>query len=120
MELAFCSSSFGYRPHNNAHQALEKLRENVRNYPWVIDMDIKSFFDEVDDELLMTAVEKHVPEKWVKLYIKRWLEAPVQTKAGSVLKEGRGTLQEGVISPLLATLFCTMCWMNRLKRRFRE
>ncbi len=105
LELVFSPSSYGYRPHKSAHQALEKVRENVRNYPWVIDMDIKSFFDEVDHELLLKAMERHVPEKWVILYIKRWLEAPVQTKAALVLKEGKGTPQGGVVSPLLANLF---------------
>ena len=105
LELVFSPSSYGYRPHKSAYDALQKVRENVRNYAWVIDMDIKSFFDEVNHELLLKAVEKHVPEKWVILYIKRWLQAPVQTKSGLVLKEGRGTPQGGVISPLLANLF---------------
>ena len=68
-------------------------------------MDIKAFFDEVNHELLMKAIEKHVPENWVKIYIKRWLEAPVQTKNGLVHKQGQGTPQGGVISPLLANLF---------------
>jgi retron-type reverse transcriptase len=62
-------------------------------------MNIKSFFDEVDHELLMKAVEKHVPENWVRMYIKRWLETPVLTKEGLVQKQGQGTPQGGVISP---------------------
>lgn len=118
LELVFSSSSYGYRPHKSAHHALGKVRENVRNYPWVIDMDIKSFFDEVDHELLLKAVEKHVPEKWVKLYIKRWLEAPVQTKAGLVLKEGKGTPQGGVISPLLANLFLHYVLDKWIEKKF--
>jgi len=104
-EAIFLPQSYGYRPHKSAHQALENVRNNVRQYAWVIDMDIKSFFDEVNHELLMKAIEKHVPEKWVKLYIKRWLETPVQTKEGLVQKQGQGTPQGGVISPLLANLF---------------
>lgn len=105
LEAEFLPQSYGYRPHKNAHQALENVRENVRNYAWVIDMDIKSFFDEVSHELLMKAVEKHVPEKWARMYIRRWLETPVQTKEGLVHKQGQGTPQGGVISPLLANLF---------------
>ncbi|PVD49280.1 group II intron reverse transcriptase/maturase [Terrimonas sp.] len=105
LEAVFLPQSYGYRPHRNAHQALEQVRENVRHYAWVIDMDIKSFFDEVNHELLMKAIDKHVPEKWVKMYIRRWLEAPVQTKDGLVFKKGQGTPQGGVISPLLANLF---------------
>lgn len=104
-EAEFLPQSYGYRPQKSAHQALENVRENVRQYAWVIDMDIKSFFDEVNHELLMKAIEKHVPEKWVKMYIQRWLEAPVQTKNGLVHKQGQGTPQGGVISPLLANLF---------------
>jgi RNA-directed DNA polymerase len=105
LEAVFLPNSYGYRPHKSAHQALENVRENVRKFSWVIDVDIKAFFDEVDHELLMKALEKHVPEKWVKMYIRRWLEAPVQTQNGLIHKQGQGTPQGGVISPLLANLF---------------
>ncbi len=105
LEDVFLPNSYGYRPHKSAHNALENVQENVRNYAWVIDMDIKAFFDEVDHELLMLAVNKHVPEKWVNMYIRRWLQAPVQTKENLVQKQGQGTPQGGVISPLLANLF---------------
>lgn len=104
-EVVFLPNSYGYRPNKSAHQALAHVRENVRKYAWVIDLDIKSFFDEVNHEMLMKAIDKHVPEKWVKMYILRWLEAPVQAKQGLVFKNGRGTPQGGVISPLLANLF---------------
>jgi len=105
LEQEFMPNSYGYRPHKSAHQALEKVREHTRQYAWVIDMDITSFFDEVNHELLMKAIEKHVSENWVKLYIRRWLEAPVSTKEGLTHKAGSGTPQGGVISPLLANLF---------------
>ena len=105
LEAVFVSNSYGYHPGKSAHQAIDNVRNNVRNFGWVIDMDIKSFFDEVDHDLLMKAVEKHVPEKWVLMYIRRWLQAPVQTKTGLVAKAGMGTPQGGVISPLLANLF---------------
>jgi len=105
-EEIFSSNSYGYRPNRNAHQALEKVRENTRKSDWVIDLDIKGFFDNISHEKLMLAVEKHVPENWVKLYIKRWLAAPVLTKSGELItKQGKGTPQGGVISPLLANLF---------------
>jgi hypothetical protein len=51
---------------------------NVRKYDWVIDMDIKGFFDNIDHELILKALDKVVEEKWVKMYCKRWLEVPVQ------------------------------------------
>ena len=105
LEAVFLPNSYGYRPHKSTHQALEQVRQNVRHHAWVIDMDIQSFFDEVNHELLLKAVSKHVVEKWVLLYIKRWLQTPVQTKTGLVEKDGKGTPQGGVISPLLANLF---------------
>ena len=106
LEATFSDNSYGYRPLKSAHQAVEAVRENVRQYGWVVDMDIKSFFDEVDHELLMKALDCHVEEKWVKMYIKRWLEIPSQTKEGILkTKEGRGTPQGGVISPLLSNLY---------------
>jgi RNA-directed DNA polymerase len=106
LEEQFQEQSYGYRPLKSAHQAVTAVQENVRQYAWVIDMDIKSFFDEVDHELLMKAVERHVPEAWVKMYIRRWLESPAQQPDGTLIqKEGQGTPQGGVISPLLANLF---------------
>jgi RNA-directed DNA polymerase len=106
LEAVFSSNSYGYRPNKNAHQALAKVRENCWKQDWVIDLDIKGFFDNIDHNKLMLAVEKHVPENWVKLYIKRWLEAPVFTTSGELIqKQGEGTPQGGVISPLLANLF---------------
>jgi len=106
LEGVFHKHSYGYRPLKSAHQAIEEVRKNVRHYAWVIDMDIKSFFDEVDHELLMKALDKHVEEGWIKMYIRRWLEMPVEEKTGHLrIKEGKGTPQGGVISPLLANLF---------------
>lgn len=106
LEKEFHKNSYGYRPLKSAHEALTEVQKNVRKYGWVIDMDIKSFFDEVDHELLMKALEKHVSEKWVKMYILRWLQSPSQNADGALLeKSGTGTPQGGVISPLLANLF---------------
>lgn len=106
LEEEFSPNSYGYRPGKNAHQALASVRENCWKQDWVIDLDIKGFFDNIDHNKLMLAVEKHIPENWVRLYIKRWLEAPVFTVSGETIqKQGKGTPQGGVISPLLANLF---------------
>lgn len=106
LEKIFSPNSYGYRPNKNAHQALESVRKNCWKTDWVIDLDIKGFFDNIDHYKLMLAVEKHVPEKWVQSYILRWLKAPVQTTRGElVANQGKGTPQGGVISPLLANLF---------------
>lgn len=99
LEAVFVDNSYGYRPLKSAHQAVEAVRMNVRQYAWVVDMDIKSFFDEVDHDLLMKALDCQVTEPWVKLYIKRWLEAPVLLKTGEYkIKSGRGTPQGGVVA----------------------
>lgn len=106
LEAEFHYNSYGYRPLKSAHQAVESVRVNVRDYAWVIDMDIKSFFDEVNHELLLKALDCHVEEKWIKMYIQRWLEVPSQTIDGTLIpKDGNGTPQGGVISPLLSNLY---------------
>ena len=106
LESVFVDNSYGYRPLKSAHQAVEAVRKNVRQYAWVVDVDIKSFFDEVDHDLIMKALDCHVSEPWVKLYVKRWLKAPVLLQTGEYkIKAGQGTPQGGVISPLLANLF---------------
>ena len=106
LESQFHDSSYGYRPLRSAHQAVTAVRKNVIDYAWVIDIDIKNFFDEVDHVLLMKALDRHVEERWVKMYIQRWLEAPVMGSDGQTyMREGKGTPQGGVISPLLANLY---------------
>jgi group II intron reverse transcriptase/maturase len=106
LEREFVNSSYGYRPLKSAHQAVEAVRKNVREYRWVIDMDISKFFDKMSHDLLMKAIDKHVTEKWVKMYIERWLIAPIGKKNGEqIQKKGEGTPQGGVISPLLSNLF---------------
>jgi len=105
-EKVFSQHSYGYRPNKNAHQALESVRVNCRKSDWVIDLDIKGYFDNIDHGKLLLAIEKHVSEKWCIMYIKRWLQMPVQRKSGELIpKHGKGTPQGGVISPLLANLF---------------
>jgi group II intron reverse transcriptase/maturase len=113
LEAQFHDNSYGYRPLKSAHQAIQQVQENVRNYAWVVDMDIKSFFDEIDHELLEKALEKHVEEAWVKMYIRRWLQAEMEGKKGEIEKpQGVGTPQGGVISPLLANLYLHYALIN--------
>ena len=85
-----------------------KHGSDAGGYDWIIDLDIKGFFDNIPNDLLMRAVKKHAKEKWVVLYIERWLKAPVQEEDGQLIPRDKGTPQGGVISPLLANLFCTM------------
>ena len=117
LEAVFVENSYGYRPDKSAHTAVQRVQQNVRKYSWVIDLDIQEFFENVSHELLMKALVKHVSEKWVLTYIKRWLEAPVILEDGTVkLSTGKGTPQGGVISPLLANLYMHYCvdkWLEK-------
>lgn len=105
-EALFSIRSYGYRPLRCAHQAIEQVRKKVRKFHWVIDMDISGFFDNMSHELLMKAVDRHVKEKWAKMYIERWLQSTIEDRKGNKRQRcGKGTPQGGVISPLLANLF---------------
>lgn len=116
VEPYFHPDSYGYRPKKSAKQALEVARKRCWRYDWVLDLDIKGFFDNLDHELLMKAVEKHTESKWERLYIGRWLKAPLEKEDGTQEERYKGTPQGGVISPLLANLFLHYAfdqWMSR-------
>ena len=117
VEPVFHENSYGYRPNRSAYQALAVARKRCWQRDWVIDLDIKGFFDNLDHELVMRAVKHHIKDRWVLLYIKRWLEAPVMDGDKMVEKEaGKGTPQGGVISPLLANLFMHYAFDHWLTR----
>ena len=120
LEQHFHPDSYGYRPNKSAHQALEKVRARCWKRAWVLDMDIKGFFDAIDHDLLMRAVEKHVKENWQRLYIKRWLTASVQHQDGSIESRDRGTPQGGVIRPLLANLFLHYTFDLWVERNWKD
>lgn len=105
LEKVFHSDSYGYRPKRSARQAVSRARQRCWKQDWVIDLDIKGFFDNIPHDLMMRAVRKHTNESWVLLYVERWLKAPVQLKSGETEARTKGTPQGGVISPLLANLF---------------
>ena len=116
LEPHFHEDSYGYRPGKSAHDALAQTRKRCWRYDWVLDLDIKGFFDNIDHELLMRAVRRHTNCKWILLYVDRWLKAPVQLLDGSLQQPQKGTPQGGVISPLLANLFLHYAfdlWMKR-------
>ena len=116
LEPHFHPDSYGYRPNKSAHQALEKTRERCWQTDWVLDLDIKAFFDTIDHELMIKALRWHKPPKWVELYIQRWLRAPAQDAQGVIYERDKGTPQGGVISPLLANLYLHYAfdlWMKR-------
>ena len=116
LEKYFHPDSYGYRPGKSAQEAVGVTRQRCWRYNWVLDLDIKGFFDNIDHELLMRAVRKHTDCNWAVLYIERWLKAPVQMPDVTLCSREKGTPQGGVISPLLANLFLHYAfdvWMRK-------
>ena len=105
VEPIFYEDSYGYRPNKSAIQALEATRTRCWRKDWVLEFDIRGLFDNIRHDYLMEMVKKHTKEKWIILYIQRWLTAPFQMEDGTIVERKSGTPQGGVISPVLANLF---------------
>jgi RNA-directed DNA polymerase len=114
----FHPDSYGYRPGKSAIEAIGVARKRCWRHNWVLDLDIKGFFDNIDHELLMRAVRKHMESKWLLLYIERWLKAPVQIADGTHVNRKKGSPQGSVISPLLANLFLHYAFDEWMRRNF--
>jgi group II intron reverse transcriptase/maturase len=116
VEPKFHGDSYGYRPGRSALDAIARCRERCWRLDWVIDLDIQKFFDSVRWDLVVSAVEANTGLPWVVLYVKRWLEAPLQLPDGTLQKRDRGTPQGSAVSPVLANLFLHYAfdlWMAR-------
>lgn len=106
VEPWFLANSYGYRPNKSALDAIDITRQRCWKFDWVLEFDIKGLFDNIPHDLLMKAVRKHTEEKWLLLYIERWLKAPITNLAEGLTKSRDcGTPQGGVISPVLSNLF---------------
>jgi RNA-directed DNA polymerase len=116
VEPVFHPDSYGYRPGRSASDAVVVCRERCWEADWVIDMDIRGFFDDLDHDLVLRAVAHHTDQRWILLYVRRWLQAPMQRQDGSLLARDRGSPQGSAISPILANLFMHYAfdaWMAR-------
>jgi len=116
VEPIFHPDSYGYRPGKSALDAVAACRQRCWSADWVIDMDIRAFFDTVPWDLVLKAVAHHTDQKWILLYVQRWLEAPLQRQDGTLVARDRGTPQGSAISPLLANVFMHYAfdaWMVR-------
>jgi RNA-directed DNA polymerase len=116
VEPRFHPDSYGYRPNRSALDAVEACRKRCWEYDWVLDLDIQKFFDSVDHDLMVRAVEANTDLPWVVLYVKRWLVAAIQHPDGSLHERDRGTPQGSAVSPVLANLFLHYAfdmWMAR-------
>lgn len=119
-ESIFHDDSYGYRPGRSPLMAVAKCRQRCWKRAWVIDLDVAKFFDSVDHGLMVKAVEANTtPEqKWVVLYVKRWLTAPIRMPDGRVVERDRGTPQGSAVSPVLANLFMHYAFDSWLEREF--
>lgn len=116
LEPHFHQNSYGYRSGKNMHQALSRAKFNCQQYPYVITLDIKQYFDAIPHNKLLQALQFYCKEKWVILYVYRWLKAGIVNEDGSLAQPQSGTPQGGVISPLLANLYLHVVfdgWMQK-------
>ena len=118
VEPMFHPDSYGYRPGRSALDAVEACRRRCWNRDWVIDLDIRAFFDSLDHELILKAVAAHTRQRWILLYLRRWLTAPLQRQDGTLVQRDRGTPQGSAISPLLANLFLHYAFDSWLATQF--
>lgn len=121
VDKQFSASSYGYRPHKSAHDAIEKCRINCLKYSWVIDLDIKGFFDNIDHELMLKGLRHFTDKEHILLYCERWLQAPILQLNGQLkVNNGKGTPQGGVISPLLANIFLHIAFDKWFEKNYAE
>ena len=120
VEPRFHPDSYGYRPGKSAHDALAVCRERCWKYDWVIDLDVQKFFDEVPWDLVVQAVEAVTDCRWVLLYVKRWLAAPLQHPDGTLEERDKGTPQGSAVSPILANLFMHYAFDSWMARNYPD
>ncbi|GGR09536.1 group II intron reverse transcriptase/maturase [Kitasatospora griseola] len=118
VEPVFHEDSYGYRPNRSALDTVERCRQRCWEKDWVIDLDVQKFFDSVRWDLIVKAVEAHTDAVWVKLYVERWLRAPLQLPDGTLQKRDRGTPQGSAVSPVLANLFMHYAFDTWLARNY--
>ena len=109
VEPVFHPDSYGYRPGRSPLDAVATCRARCFTHGWVLELDIEGFFDNLDHDLILTAVAHHTSEKWILMYVQRWLAAPLALPDGTRIGRDRGSPQGASISPLLANLFMHVC-----------
>ena len=118
VEPIFHPDSYGYRPGRSALDAVGRCRERCWRNDWVIDLDVRAFFDSVDHSLMLKAVARHTDQRWILLYVRRWLSAPLRQQDGTLTARDRGTPQGSAISPVLANLYLHYAFDMWLVREF--
>ena len=120
-EQDFLGFSYGFRPKRSPHQALDALTVGIetKKVNWVLDSDIRAFFDPLDHEWLIRFVEHRVADRRVVRLIQKWLRAGV-LEDGACIRSEVGTVQGGSISPLLANIYLHYVfdlWVQRWRSR---
>lgn len=118
VEPVFHPDSYGYRPGRSPLDAVATCRQRCWQYAWAIDLDIEGFFDNLDHDLILKAVAHHTDDKWIVLYVQRWLTSPQRQPDGSETARDRGSAQGASISPLLANLFMHYAFDTWMAREF--
>lgn len=105
-EQDFLPMSYGFRPNRSAHHAIEDVKRDIARgkISWVLDADIKSFFDSMDHEWLLKFVKHRIADKNIVNLIERWLKVGIM-EDGKITRPSSGSPQGGVISPILANLY---------------
>jgi RNA-directed DNA polymerase len=122
LEPIFMPDSYGYRPGKSAADAISVTRERCWRQDWVLEFDIRGLFDNIRHDLLEKALSKHVTEKWILLYVRRWLRAPMRFSDNTQILREKGTPQGGCVSPVLSNLFLHYvfdAWMTRNHPRLK-
>lgn len=120
VEPIFHNSSFGYRPKRSCHDAVAQSNRNAFNHDFAIDLDIKSFFDTIDHDLLLKAVNHYCKDEWILMYVSRWLKAGIVQQDGNAVATVLGTPQGGVISPLLANIYLHVVFDGWMEKKHPE
>jgi len=120
LDPIFHPDSYGYRPGRSAKQAIAVTRKRCWQYDWVVEFDIKAAFDQIDHGLLLKAVRTHIQERWILLYLERWLTVPFENAEGEQVARQRGTPQGGVVSPILMNLFMHYAFDIWMERRYPQ
>jgi RNA-directed DNA polymerase len=116
VERVFHNDSYGYRPRRSPVDAVRVCRQRCFQKDWVVDLDVKAFFDSVPWDLMLKAVARHTTQRWVMLYVERWLKAQILMPDGTLTNRTKGTPQGGPISPMIANIFLHYgfdLWMTR-------
>lgn len=120
VEVHFLEDSYGYRPNKSALEAVGVTQERCRAYDWVLEFDIVGLFDNIPHNLLQKAIEVHTDCRYTKLYLERWLKAPLEMANGELVERKCGTPQGGVVSPVLSNLYLHYTFDKWMERKHPE